>query len=298
MTLITIFTPTYNRAYTLHKLYGSLKRQTDKDFIWLIVDDGSSDGTKEVVSRWKHENVVPIKYIYQENAGKMQAHNLGVVLAESELFLCVDSDDYLEDEAISLIRAAWKGRSSEVCGIIAQKRCFVKHDVHKYVISKFPLSGVTSLHNLYESGFKGDTALVFQTEIIKQYPFPLIEGERFITEAVSYDLIDLKFVYLLLERPLIVCEYMEDGYTANAAKTKLQYPNGWALFFNQRARYYSPTLRLKLYHVMYYIIFSRMGKARNIYASSSVKGITYAMAWLLSKVKEKTYINSLRAKVQ
>lgn len=297
MKLITIFTPTYNRAYTLHKLYGSLKRQTDKDFVWLIVDDGSSDGTKEVVSRWKYENVIPIKYIFQENAGKMQAHNLGAVMAESELFLCVDSDDYLEDDAISSIRAAWNGKSREVCGIIAQKR-FIKNGSSESVINKFPIKGLTSLHNLYKCGFKGDTALVFRTEIIRQYPFPRIEGERFITEAVSYDLIDLKYVYLLLEKPLIVCEYMEDGYTANAAKTKLQYPNGWALFFNQRARYYSPTLRLKLYHVMYYIIFSRMGKARNIYTSSSVKGITYAMAWLLSKVKEKTYINSLRAKVQ
>ena len=144
MTLITIFTPTYNRAYTLHKLYGSLKRQTDKDFIWLIVDDGSSDGTKEIVSRWEHENIVPIKYIYQENAGKMQAHNLGTVLAESELFLCVDSDDYLEDDAISKIRAAWKGQSNEVCGIIAQKR-LVKTDSCESVINKFPIKGLTSL---------------------------------------------------------------------------------------------------------------------------------------------------------
>ena len=87
---LTIFTPTYNRAQTLPRLYDSLKRQTNKNFVWLIVDDGSEDNTKSLVDAWTEEKLMEIKYIYQQNSGKMQAHNCGVDNTETELFLCVD----------------------------------------------------------------------------------------------------------------------------------------------------------------------------------------------------------------
>ena len=119
--LLTVFTPTYNRAYTLPKLYESLKRQTSRDFEWLIVDDGSSDGTRKLVEGWIDAEEIDIRYIYQENGGKPSAHNRGAREALGELFICVDSDDYLTDNAVEVIKSAWTDADEGKVGIIAYK---------------------------------------------------------------------------------------------------------------------------------------------------------------------------------
>ena len=116
---ITVFNPTYNRAYIIETLYRSLQRQTYRDFEWLVVDDGSADNTKELFETWQQEdNFFPIRYVKQENGGKCRAINHGLELADGELFFTVDSDDYLTDDALEKV-AAWcsvKGRSSSVTG--------------------------------------------------------------------------------------------------------------------------------------------------------------------------------------
>ena len=108
MKTLTIFTPTFNRAYTLHKCYESLKRQTSKDFVWLIIDDGSSDNTKELVDKWINENEVEIRYYYQKNQGMHGAHNTAYKLIETEINTCIDSDDYITDDAVEKIVNFWK----------------------------------------------------------------------------------------------------------------------------------------------------------------------------------------------
>ncbi len=293
MKFITVFTPTYNRAYTLHALYNSLQRQADRDFEWLIVDDGSTDNTKELVSQWEQEGKVPIRYIYQENAGKMRAHNHGVRLTDSELFVCIDSDDYLTDEAIADIHEAWQKREGDVCGIIAH-RAFVNKAENKMRINTFPIKGPTTLSALYNAGYVGDTTLVFRTDILKQYPFPEIEGEKFITEAISYNLIDLHHQYMLLDKAPTICEYLADGYSFNEAKTQLQNPKGWSLYYNQRARYYSPTLKKKIVNTMLYIMYARLANAHNIYDQSSTKGLLFVLSWLYYIIKGKKIINNLK----
>ena len=95
MATLTVFTPSYNRAYTLNKCYESLKRQTSQDFIWLIIDDGSSDNTKELVDKWIKEDKINIKYIYQKNQGMHGAHNTAYENIDTELNVCIDSDDYI-----------------------------------------------------------------------------------------------------------------------------------------------------------------------------------------------------------
>ena len=100
---LTIFTPAYNRAYTLHKCYESLKKQTNKDFEWLIIDDGSTDNTRELVQSWIEENLIPIKYHYQKNQGMHGAHNSAYELIDTKLNVCIDSDDYMPDDAVEKI---------------------------------------------------------------------------------------------------------------------------------------------------------------------------------------------------
>lgn len=96
MKTLTVFTPAYNRAHTLPRTYESLVKQDCKDFIWLIVDDGSSDNTKELVEEWqKKENGFEIRYIYKENGGMHTAHNVAYENIDTELNVCIDSDDEL-----------------------------------------------------------------------------------------------------------------------------------------------------------------------------------------------------------
>ena len=108
MKTLTVFTPSYNRAYTLHKCYESLLRQTSKDFTWLIVDDGSSDNTKELVDSWINENKIEINYIYQENQGMHGAHNTAYKNIKTELNVCIDSDDYMPNDAVEKIKETWE----------------------------------------------------------------------------------------------------------------------------------------------------------------------------------------------
>ena len=121
---ITVFTPTYNRAYIIETLYRSLQRQTYRDFEWLVVDDGSADNTKALFDAWQQEdNFFPIRYIKQENGGKCRAINHGLKLAQGELFFTVDSDDYLTDDALEKV-AAWDAElpdKAQYCGFVGNR---------------------------------------------------------------------------------------------------------------------------------------------------------------------------------
>src|SRR4051812_28952818 len=119
MKKLTVFTPTYNRAYCLGNCYKSLVRQTCQDFIWLIIDDGSTDDTKELIEAWKKENKIEIKYVWQENRGMHGAHNTAYELIETELNVCIDSDDYMPDQAVEHIISTWNQYGGEsVSGVI------------------------------------------------------------------------------------------------------------------------------------------------------------------------------------
>ena len=118
---VTVFTPTYNRGYTIGRLYDSLLRQTDKRFCWIIVNDGSTDNTEELILDWIKEKRIDIQYYKQKNQGKPSAHNKGVELTRTELFTCVDSDDYLKDNAIEEIITAWQNHPDDCIGILGYR---------------------------------------------------------------------------------------------------------------------------------------------------------------------------------
>lgn len=232
---ITIFTPTYNRAKTLKRLYESLCSQTNNDFYWLVVDDGSTDDTEALVKKWQNENKIKIVYYKQENRGKSMAHNKGVELAESELFVCVDSDDYLTEDAVEQVIHFWNRSDKTAVGILAYR----KKEYETITQLKDTSKGLFStLKNAYDNlGLTGDTMLVFKTDIIKKYRFPDIPGEKFVPEAFLYDLIDQDGELMILRKALYVCEYLDDGYTANMAKLIKNNPIGYIMYINQRLNF-------------------------------------------------------------
>ena len=189
MATLTVFTPTYNRAYVLKQCYDSLCRQTCKDFVWMIVDDGSSDNTKEIVDEWMaNDNGFEIRYVYKQNGGMHTGHNKAYELIDTELNVCIDSDDFMPDDAVELIVNFWEeNKDSSYSGIIAL-------DVYKngQVIGKeLPNKKSTTLSGYYQNGGQGDKKLIYRTEIINKYPpYPEFEGEKFVPLDYKYLLAD------------------------------------------------------------------------------------------------------------
>lgn len=238
--LLTIFTPTYNRAWSLPRLYDSLVSQTVNDFEWIIVDDGSTDNTKDLIAAWIKEKKIDIKYFRQSNSGKMAAHNAGVRQSRGDLFLCVDSDDYLYDsEVVKYVldnfRQLYANQEGldKIAGIIGYRYISKKDNLPKFPES-IRYTTLSDLYNKYK--FYGDTALIFRTEILKLYPFPQIQGEKFITENYVYEQIDLKYSLYLFRKYLITCEYQNDGYTNNFYKHFISNPKGWRLYYLQHQK--------------------------------------------------------------
>ncbi|QWT54148.1 glycosyltransferase family 2 protein [Eubacterium sp. MSJ-33] len=221
---LTVFTPTYNRAYILGNLYESLKRQTNPDFCWVIVDDGSTDNTKKLIEDWIQEGILDVRYFYQKNSGKMMAHNYGVDMADTELFVCVDSDDYLVPDAVEHLVDQWREYGSDnIAGIIAKRG----YDENRQLgIGSFPEHKICRMSSFFGKTFTGDTTLCFRTDVLRRYKFPIIDGEKFLTEAYIYDQIDRSYEYIVTDCILTICHYLDDGYTNNMQVISYRNPVG------------------------------------------------------------------------
>ncbi|MCR5627478.1 MAG: glycosyltransferase family 2 protein [Lachnospiraceae bacterium] len=258
MSKLTIFTPAYNRAGMLRRLYESLTQQTNKDFEWLIVDDGSEDSTKELINELSKESAFPIHYMWQKNGGKMRAHNAGVQLANTELFVCLDSDDHFTKTAVDDILKTWEkyGDDDKLAGIIAYKG-----ESEEAVLygSTFPDTERSTLRGLYLMGFKGETTLVFRTGVIREFLFPDIPGEKYVPEDYTYDQIDEEYDYYVLPKILTVCELVSEGYTDRVEQLRRENPTAWYLYYEQRARLKS-SLTLKIKYISHYLRFRKLAR--------------------------------------
>lgn len=244
MKKFTVFTPTYNRAHLLPKLYEFLQKQTLQDFEWIIVDDGSTDNTKELVKDW------PAKYFYQENAGKHSAYNKGILEADSELFVCIDSDDYYVPNALLDIYNFWQQvEHKEKYAGLGYLSAYENGEV---IGTKFPKDVTTSNHfDIYHKfDVKGDKALVFRTEVLKEFYFPVIASEKFVTESVLFHRIAKKYQTIYLNQIVEIKEYHKNGLTDNYFKILAENPKASALYYNE-TNFFEPLLRNNALYVKY-----------------------------------------------
>ncbi|MDB2435952.1 glycosyltransferase family 2 protein [Schleiferiaceae bacterium] len=228
MKSLTVFTPTYNRAYCLHKCYESLTRQTSNDFVWLVVDDGSTDNTALLVQRWIDEGLIEIQYSYKTNGGMHTAHNRAYELIVTELNVCIDSDDFLPDDAVELIITKWNSEgTTRFAGLLG-----LDVDTMGNRIAKKPFpKGLThcKYQHLKKYGVIGDIKFVYRTEVIKNYmPYPVFQGENYMSVGYIYSLIDLKYDMLCSNDIYCVVEYMADGISKNKISQYRKYPQGFA----------------------------------------------------------------------
>ena len=223
-TLISVFTPTYNRASLLSRLYDTLILQTYKNFEWIIVDDGSKDNTKEVVNSFVAERKIDIHFVQQENGGKHRAINTGVSLAKGELFFILDSDDVLPENALELVTETFQP---------------IKHDISFAGVSGIDGtfdgciigSGLlddsidcNSVDIRYKYHVTGDMKEVFRTSVMKEFPFPNIEGEKFCPEALVWNRIAQKYKLRYFNKIIYKVEYQPEGLTSNIIKVRMKSP--------------------------------------------------------------------------
>lgn len=288
MATVTIFTPTYNRAYTLPKLYTSLCRQTSMDFEWLIVDDGSTDNTRILVQEWQQVAPFTILYYWQPNGGKMRAHNRGVKLCRTSYFICIDSDDYADEHCVEQILSqhSFMEQHDEVVGIIAYKAIRQKDGQYR-VARHFPTTGLTRLSSLEKMGYRGESALLFKTVLLLRYPFPEIEGEKFVSEEYIYRQIDRDFQFLAMHEIWNYCQYMDDGYTHNVRRIIHDNPKGFALVFLQRAQFCPEKLSIeKIGYIIRYFIFSRLAGLEPDCQEVGLSHFLFRTLWILSYMVE------------
>lgn len=228
---ITVFTPTYNRAYIIKNLFESLKEQTFKDFEWLVVDDGSEDGTTELFNVWSNEHAFIVRYYSQENGGKHRAVNRGLQLAQGELFFIVDSDDQLPPNSLELVEKYYRQIEGDqsfagVCGL----KAFYNGST---VNNNLPFEILDSNHLELTDKYKihGDMAQVVRTAVFKKFPFPDFKGEKYCGESLIWDRIACHYKFRYFSEVIYLCEYLLDGLSQSFVKNKRMSPTYATLIY-------------------------------------------------------------------
>lgn len=274
MKLLTIFTPAYNRAHTLPRTYQSLLAQNCKDFVWLIVDDGSSDKTAELVREWQQlDNGFEIRYIYKENGGMHTAHNTAYENIDTELNVCIDSDDALAEGAVSKILQLWKDKKSDkYAGIIGLD---ADMSSGKVIGTSFPKDmKYTTLQGFYESGGSGDKKLVYRTDIMKSLPpYPVFEGEKYVSLGWKYQLCDQQYQMITTNDILCNVEYQADGSSMNMFRQYLRNPKGFAFVRKENMKYIKSRKR-NFIDCIHYVSSSILSKNKHFIKESPKKFLT------------------------
>lgn len=280
---ITVFTPTYNRAYILPQLYKSLCRQSNQNFIWLIVDDGSKDETESLVRQWINDNNISISYFKQKNGGKQRAHNLGVSKCVTELFLCVDSDDYITDDCIQVFLSSWDKvhGKEEIAGMVAMRGESAEKPIGTYFPSGLKYTTLSELYSKWK--FAGDTVLVYRTEILKRFPFWVAEGEKFIGEGYVWGQIDQIYKLAVVPRILMICKYLSDGYTKNVRKLTKNNPQSYVVLKRQTIEFSNSLLEKYIQTILCLVGCILCGKKRKISeVPNKIMGFfAYIPAWIV-----------------
>ena len=275
---LTVFTPTYNRMTTLERTFKSLQEQTCKDFLWMIIDDGSTDHTAEKVRKWqKMDTGFEIRYYYKENGGMHTAHNEAYRHITTELNVCIDSDDLLAPDAVRQILAKWNQvkNSQRIAGIIA-----LDADLEGNIIGKGFPEGLmeTTVCGYYARGGNGDKKLIYRTDIINRYPeYPVFEGEKYVSLAYKYRLIDQEYMMSVLNEIVCYVDYQPDGSSNSMLKQYLRNPKGFAFWRTILLKFPSEDSEKRQFiNCVHYVSSSMLSGNRHFIKESPRKGLTIA----------------------
>ena len=255
MVNLTVFTPTYNRKKLLFRCYKSLKTQTNKNFIWLIIDDGSSDHTKEEVDKWRLENSgFEIRYVFKENGGLHTAYNKAIELLDTELAVCIDSDDYMPDYAVDHIISFWKKYGSDqVAGIVGLDCDMDGNLIGDYLPDVHEINLIDILLKKYNYK-SGDRKLVVRSDLYKSVaPMKTFPGEKNFNPNYMHMEISRKYNFLVLNERLCIVDYQPDGMSNNMIHQYYSSPRSFAELRKQHLSFKGISLRYKAKEYIHYI---------------------------------------------
>lgn len=262
--MITVLTPTFNRADKLSNLYQSLCGQTAKDFEWLVVDDGSTDDTKEKINDLRQTADFPIRYLYKENGGKHTALNAGIAVIENELTFIVDSDDIITEDAITTIISYYNRykENSRLCGY-AYLRCFPDGKINGSLFAPDEKIAYYIETRINSGDLNADKAEVFYTRCLKEFPFPEYPGERFLGEDIVWIRMSLKYQMVHINRAIYIGDYLTDGLTENRRKHNLAAPVGC---MNRAEEYMRKELKLiyRFKGAVQFIVYGKFAGFRSL----------------------------------
>ena len=245
---LCIFTPAYNRAYLLLRLYESLCAQSNQDFEWLVIDDGSTDGTELLLKKLQAEGRIQMRYIVQNNQGMHGAHNTAYQNIQAPYNTCIDSDDYAPVDAVEKILKACDALPANCAGIVG-----LDANTKGQIIGTRFNQAYTTLEQFYHEGGKGDKKIVYKTEVVKRYPaYPLFEGERYVGLAYLYLLIDKDYVLKTLNEVLVIVDYQAEGSSNNMLKQYVKNPQGF-LFYRTAMIQHSAYKAVQFRHAIHYV---------------------------------------------
>lgn len=274
MKTLTVFTPTFNRAFCLQQLYQSLLEQTNNDFLWLLIDDGSTDTTKDLVASWIADNKIEIQYIYKKNEGMHSGHNTAYAAINTELSICVDSDDYMPNDAVDLILTKWnQTKDTNVAGLIGLD-AFKDGSV---VGDTIPTTLTTStLNDLYQKHkITGDKKVVIRTSVVKEFPsYPIFENERLVPLGVLYLMIDQKYEWICTNDVYCIVEYLPDGSSKTIIKQYKESPKGFG-YSRLVEMNYSQRFSYTFTRAMHYISSCLFQGKFNFFEGNPKKAITF-----------------------
>jgi glycosyltransferase involved in cell wall biosynthesis len=261
----TIFTATYNRRHTLGRLSESLGAQTFRDFEWVVVDDGSRDGTMDFLRELQARASFPLRFIYQPNSGKQKASNRAIDLAAGELFATLDSDDTLEPQALERLYFHWCSipieRRQEFSGV----NCLCVKADGTVLGDRYPMNpGQETLDSdaltMMALKLSGDKWGFHRTDIMRAHPFPIFEGERFIPDGLLWNRIGSKYRLRYVNEPLRRVYFEEiDCQSRRNVEFRIRNPRGSQLFYQEQIRF-APTAPLRFKAIVNYIRFSLHGR--------------------------------------
>lgn len=288
--MLTVFTPAYNKANTLKRLYESLKKQKnfDSSFEWIVINDGSTDQTDELMQELIKENEIAIHYIQKQNGGKQRAYNEAVQIAKGDYFICMDGDDYFTEDAFQKIEQERKAiqDQDEIAGIGFLE---YQHGSKEIVGSKFPEDRMIATYSdiYYRHHVTGDKQLTFKTKVLKEFPFPVQEGENFISEGIVFNRIAKKYQMVFLNEPIAYVEYLADGYSANYFSLVKKNPKGNMLYLKELYE-----VDPKLYHIAAFDLFGIYAKKKwkevvKEHPNRFLATILYPVAYLKYRQKER-----------
>lgn len=255
MNKITVLTPTYNRNSEIKKLFESLCLQTNKNFEWLIIDDGSQDNTEEEVLNWINKSDFQIRYIKKENGGKHTALNLGVQNVETDWTFIVDSDDVLTSDAIDVFyqRVPEAEKNKTICGI-----SFLRKNEKGEILTNKAVPRDGMVENFcdcrYKRNIMGDMAEIWKTKCLREYPFPVFEQEKFLSEDVVWIKMAQKYNMIFYNQAIYVCDYLQGGLTNNRRAINLKSPKG-CMYRGKLQLESNLPLKFKIRAMMYYLVY-------------------------------------------